>query len=331
MSQPKRILLQLSRSRLILPLQPALTKSELYSHDGLLFSCPLDLPGYYREVSMDTMDFSNNDPVQVCGNSHVYVPLKDMPQADSAPQTDNRRFSYEPPGSSDRNLSSSEPMNRSYDPSVSDQKAPDTAGPTRTKQHNAQGAYYDEPPGLVRKFGFSDWLWEFTAAGFSLACVVVVIVLLCKYENKALASWKFLYDINLNTLVALLSTLSRTALIIPVASCISQLKWIHLIHSPRPLRELQTFDDASRGPWGSLELIWRLHVKTKLAAWGAIITIVSLAMGPMAQQLVSYSSRPHMEPSGAVVRRTQIYESGTSTAWLDPSTSDQIGMQLKAA
>jgi hypothetical protein len=179
-----------------------------------------------------------------------------------------------------------------------------------SKQSDIKHSY--RSPAKRDTFSLRDWQWEFLAAGFSLVCVAVVIVVLAAYQEKPLSSWHFVYNITPNTLVALLSTLSRTALIVPVASCISQLKWIHLVSSPRPLRELQVFDDASRGPWGSLELIWRMHFKTKLATWGSVITILSITMGPLSQQLLSYPSRLHFETSGATFYRIQIYDSGAS-------------------
>jgi hypothetical protein len=183
----------------------------------------------------------------------------------------------------------------------------DPATAPSNKQSNLK-----RPPGKRDSFSLKDWQWEFAAAGFSLVCVVAIIIVLAAYQEKPLSSWRFVYNITPNTLVALLSTLSRTALIVPVASCISQLKWIHLVSSPRPLRELQVFDDASRGPWGSLELIWKLHFKTKLATWASIITILSLTMGPLSQQLLSYPSRLHYDSAGATFYRSQIYDSGAS-------------------
>jgi hypothetical protein len=161
------------------------------------------------------------------------------------------------------------------------------------------------------KLDLKDWLWEFTAAALNIAAFTAVVIVLAVYRNKPLASWNFVFNISLNTLIAVLSTLSRTALLVPVASCISQLKWIHLVGSPRPLREIQVFDDASRGPWGSLELIWSLNFKTKLATWASIITILSLTMGPFAQQLLSYPSRPVSSP-GATFYKSQIYDSGAA-------------------
>jgi hypothetical protein len=169
--------------------------------------------------------------------------------------------------------------------------------------------HYDSPK-PSKAFHLGDWQWEIAAAIFSFLCVFAILIVLKVYQEKPLSSWHFVDNITLNTVVALLSTFSRTALIVPVASCLSQLKWIHLVGSPRQLRDMQIFDDASRGPGGSLALIWSLHFKTKLATWGSLITILSLAMGPLSQQLLSYPSRLHFDTSGAMFHRNQVYDSG---------------------
>lgn len=184
--------------------------------------------------------------------------------------------------------------------------------PITTEQEVAQPSGH--PPKQHLAVHFRDWYWELIAAVFSLACVVAIVVILRTYQEKSLSSWHFYFDTTPNTIIALLSTLSRTALIVPVASCISQLKWIHLASSPRRLREFQVLDEASRGPWGSLNLIWSLHFKTKLATWGAFITIVSLAMGPLSQQLLSFPSRPQYEASGAAFSRCQTYDIDAETS-----------------
>jgi hypothetical protein len=156
-----------------------------------------------------------------------------------------------------------------------------------------------------------DWIWEFSAAVFSIGCLTAAIIVLTIYDNKSLTSWNFVFDANPNTVIAILSTLSRTALLVPVASCISQLKWIHLAISPRQLRDVQTYEDASRGPWGALGLIWKLNIRSKLATWGSFITILTLAMGPFAQQLISYPNRLIYAPQ-ATFYAAQVYDSGTS-------------------
>ncbi|KAF2225882.1 hypothetical protein BDZ85DRAFT_279545 [Elsinoe ampelina] len=158
------------------------------------------------------------------------------------------------------------------------------------------------------RFRVRDWQWEFAASLFSLGCFAAVVGVLAANDQRPLSRWEFVFGITLNTFIAILSTLSRTALLVPVASGFSQLKWIHLMGPPRPLRDVQTFEDASRGPWGSFELIRRLHVGSKLATWGSLITILTLAMGPFAQQLLSYPARSVLN-DGAVFYRSQIYDS----------------------
>jgi hypothetical protein len=125
--------------------------------------------------------------------------------------------------------------------------------------------HLSNPLSKPTKFSVCDWQWEFAAAIFSLSTLAALFSVLVSYDSKSLSSWNHVFGITFNNLITILSTLSRTALMVPVASCMSQLKWIHLVGAPVSLRNVQIFEDASRGPWGSLELIWRLHIRTKLA------------------------------------------------------------------
>jgi hypothetical protein len=86
----------------------------------------------------------------------------------------------------------------------------------------------------------------FAAPAFSLACFVAVVLVLAIYHDKSLSRWNFVFDLSLNPLIAFLSTLSRTALLVPVASCTSQLKWIHLALSAHLESGL---DFRRRQPW----------------------------------------------------------------------------------
>jgi hypothetical protein len=62
---------------------------------------------------------------------------------------------------------------------------------------------------------------------------------------------------------------------------------------PRTLAQLQVFDEASRGPWGSFVLFWRTRgaAAPALALPGALITVFMLAFEPFAQQVVSFLTR----------------------------------------
>ncbi len=65
-------------------------------------------------------------------------------------------------------------------------------------------------------------------------------------------------DITLNTVLAFLSTLSRAAFMVPTAEAISQCKW-NWFRNSQPLADFSTFDEASRGFWGSVALLTRMR------------------------------------------------------------------------
>lgn len=73
-----------------------------------------------------------------------------------------------------------------------------------------------------------------------------------------------------------------------VAEIIGFSKWFYFKTEPRCLRELEVFDSASRGPLGSLNLLWpgRSGLRPWIAYGGASITIAALAMGPFSQQII---------------------------------------------
>lgn len=80
----------------------------------------------------------------------------------------------------------------------------------------------------------------------------------------------------------------------PVVECISQLKWLWFVRKQK-LVDFQAFDDASRGPTGSLILIGKLR-GLHLVILGAIIAVFSIVFGAFAQQVVTYPL--HLHPSG---------------------------------
>lgn len=75
---------------------------------------------------------------------------------------------------------------------------------------------------------------------------------------------------------------------------------------PRALEEIQTFDDASRGPMGAAKLVMQTSA-FHLATLGGIITILALVMDPFAQQILAYPSR-NVLSGRAEVWRAQSYD-----------------------
>lgn len=76
-----------------------------------------------------------------------------------------------------------------------------------------------------------------------------------------------------------------------VGQGLGQLKWQHFERRPRRLLDFDVFENASRGPWGSLRLLYHINWNALAGSTGATITILALAMDPFAQQVVSFDSR----------------------------------------
>ena len=98
------------------------------------------------------------------------------------------------------------------------------------------------------------WLSEILAALLSLFCMGAILVLLWRYNGKPLGGWSG--GITLNTVVSVLSTVAKSALAMAVSASLGQGKWVWFIKRQHPLSEFATFDNASRGPIGSFQLLW---------------------------------------------------------------------------
>ncbi|KAF6814281.1 hypothetical protein CSOJ01_04172 [Colletotrichum sojae] len=117
----------------------------------------------------------------------------------------------------------------------------------------------------------------------------LIIAVLFRVQDTKLASWT--WEIQPSSVISVLTTISKTAMMVPIASCISQLKWRHMQLRPRPLNHLQVFDDASRGPWGSAIMAWKLPFQSLLGWALALVTIVALGIEPSAQNILDFPSR----------------------------------------
>lgn len=132
------------------------------------------------------------------------------------------------------------------------------------------------------------WLWEVLAISFSILCFLVVICLLRVYDQKASPS--FPHDLTLNSITSVLSAASKSSMIYAVTASIGQLKWNWYYTKKEQLQHIQLFDDASRGPWGSMMMLFS-HKGCSLASLGALITLLALAFDPFMQQILRYPIR----------------------------------------
>lgn len=141
-----------------------------------------------------------------------------------------------------------------------------------------------------RKRFFQDWwFWEMIGALLSICCMVAVVILGLYLDGLSLSDWRFVMAPS--TVISTLITVAKASILLPVSEGLSQLKWVYFWVQKRPLSELEAFDEASRGPWGSIMFFWKIKARSLLALCGAFLTVSALAMGPFAQQIISVEIR----------------------------------------
>ncbi|KAF2628866.1 hypothetical protein BU25DRAFT_390852 [Macroventuria anomochaeta] len=132
------------------------------------------------------------------------------------------------------------------------------------------------------------WWWEFGAIVLALLSTSAIIALVTMIDNQPISSWSLF--IQPASLVAILSTIAKSALLLPIAVCLSQLKWNHF-ERPADLAHMQLFDDASRGPWGSLVFLWKTRGVAWLAGVGALITVLMTMFESFTQQAIHFEEK----------------------------------------
>jgi hypothetical protein len=160
------------------------------------------------------------------------------------------------------------------------------------------------------------WIFELVAWLFCALGLLAIVVILRTTEGEPMPTWTtddrrtgVRFTVTINSVISIFSTLVKSTLLIPVVASLHQLKWLWF-KEERPLADVAVFEASSRGPLGSLVLIWSLRGRA-LACLGAFIIIASLGIDFSLQQLVTYPLRPAPRGVGAVgkykVGRASIY------------------------
>ncbi|KAI1737365.1 hypothetical protein F4680DRAFT_429312 [Xylaria scruposa] len=147
------------------------------------------------------------------------------------------------------------------------------------------------PPKPIANWKPLRWWWEIIAITICIASIAGLVAFLRIIDNTPLRQWNL--HIQPNSAVASLTTINKVALLVPAASCISQLKWNHFTSASRKLGDLQLFDAASRGPWGSLVFILRVSspIKALITVGFSLLTILALGLDASAQQLLQFPTQ----------------------------------------
>jgi hypothetical protein len=152
------------------------------------------------------------------------------------------------------------------------------------------------------------WLLESISWLFSALCMGAVIGVLIYLKDDSLSKWSLAEKtgLTLNTYISILSKMAGAALILPVSEALGQLKWSWFLEHSKQMWDFEIFDNASRGPWGSMLLLIRTKGRA-LAALGALIMLCSLALDPFFQQVVDFPDRWALQDAISVIPRVVDY------------------------
>ena len=101
------------------------------------------------------------------------------------------------------------------------------------------------------------WIWEISATIISLLSLMATALILYIHQGRPLPNWP--YSMTINSMIAVFSTIMKSAMLLCTAECISQSKWIWFRTKEHALTDVEIFDIASRGPWGSLHMFLKVR------------------------------------------------------------------------
>jgi hypothetical protein len=156
-----------------------------------------------------------------------------------------------------------------------------------------------------RRHTVFSWIPEAISLVISVTALAAMVALVASQDRKPLRN--VLGSLTLNAAVAILTSIFKASMIMPTAEAVSELKWLWFAKKPRNLCDMEWFDQASRGPRGSLQfLFWKLP-HNKLASLGAAITVLSIGTDTLSQSVIQpYSCLvDSIEP--AAINRTNNY------------------------
>lgn len=114
----------------------------------------------------------------------------------------------------------------------------------------------------IKRFIYRFWLVELTASCISIAVLGALLVVLKLFDRRYVDDTGF-YSTVPTGIVNSLTTILRTAMLLPVATALAQLQW-SWFESKRPLTDMEVYDDATRGVAGSFLFLMKM---TKRRSW----------------------------------------------------------------
>ena len=129
-----------------------------------------------------------------------------------------------------------------------------------TKQQQFEALSHPPPRSSTwENFFYGWWTVELLAFVVSFASLIAIIVVLKHYNGHSQPDWP--HNMTLNSVLSWFTTLFKASLLVPIAACFGQASWVHYRSASRPLTDLAIYDSASRGPMGSMQLLWYFRTK----------------------------------------------------------------------
>lgn len=136
---------------------------------------------------------------------------------------------------------------------------------------------------------FNVWWSELAAILVAILAFLGLLFLSLTYRiRKKQPDWP--NSITLNTIMSILIVLLRAALGYVIAECLGQQKWLSFRQKDRSLIDLDNYDRATRGPVGSLLLLGHPSTWSLRPVAGILLMMLSVGIGPVSQQLISFEN-----------------------------------------
>ena len=98
------------------------------------------------------------------------------------------------------------------------------------------------------------WAAELGALYGCFVSFLVMVALLAVYDGHPVFEWN---SVTLNALISVFAVAMKAFLMLVVADCVGQWKWILFSQNGRKLMDFERIDRASRGMLGSFDILWR--------------------------------------------------------------------------
>ena len=119
--------------------------------------------------------------------------------------------------------------------------------------------------GVWKEYWHYSWLAEALSCCGAVVCLGAIVITLSMHQGKTLPQWPL--NISINALLAVFTAILKATLALPLTEGISQLKWQWFSQHPQTLIDLDRFDSASRGAWGSSWFLFNSNTENFVTTW----------------------------------------------------------------